>query len=341
MRYKSEISIGLGKLIVLVLVLSSISGCTETSTCRKAPEVASKAAIKIVRWEQSLFAAKDTASMKKAVDAYPVFSEMFLMRSRFPHDSIMIGQLLKLSTSKFMDTLNQDVQKEFGNLEGISKNLNTAYDYLLHYYPETKVPDLYTLVSGFGTDLVVTDSMIVLGLDAFLGGKGHYQMSAAQTPMYIQSRMKPQNIVPSIILAQSKNYVDIDDDDNTLLASMIQWGKTYYFMENILPCTPDSLIIGYSPTEMKEVEDHLDIIWGYFVKRKLFFETNNMEVTRFIGERPKVNEIGQKCPGRIGRYLGWRIVQAYAKEHPELSMKEILENTNANQIFTESKYRPE
>jgi len=329
------------KPLLLVGLLVIATACSETSNCRKAPEVPQKAAIKIIRWEQTLFASKDTASLKKAVDAFPVFSEMFLMRSRFPHDSIMIGQLLKLSTSKFMDTLNQDVQKEFGNLETVSKDLNKAYDHLLYYYPQTKVPELYTLVSGFGTDLVVTDSMIVLGLDAFLGGKGHYQMNTSQTPMYIQTRMKPQNIVPSIILAQSKNHVEIDDDDNTLLASMIQWGKTYYFMENIMPCTPDSLIIGYSPTEMKEVEDHLDIIWGFFVKRKLFFETNNMEVTRFIGERPKVNEIGQKCPGRIGRYLGWKIVRAYAQQHPELSMKEILANTDANQIFTESKYRPE
>ena len=133
MRYKSEISTAFGRVFLLVVAFAFVTGCTETSTCRKAPEVANKAAIKIVRWEQSLFAAKDTASMKKAVDAYPAFSEMFLMRSRFPHDSIMIGQLLKLSTSKFMDTLNSDVQKEFGNLDGLSKELNTAYNHLLHY----------------------------------------------------------------------------------------------------------------------------------------------------------------------------------------------------------------
>jgi len=323
------------------LALVFLAGCNKQETCKEAPELKVLPKIKIIRWEKDLFAAKTMEQMKVAMDKHPVFSEAFLMRSRFPHDSVIQKQLLSLSTSLFMDTLNKDVQKEFGDMSNLSNDLDKAFGYLKYYYPNIPEPVLYTLVSGFGTDLVVTDSMVILGLDSFLGGKGHYQMNPAQTPLYIQARMKQQNIVPSIVMAISKNYVEIDDDDNTLLASMIQWGKTYYFMEKMLPCTPDSLIIGYTPTDMKEVEDHLDLIWGFFVKRKLFFETNNMEITRFVGERPKVTEIGQKCPGRIARYLGWKIVRAYAESHPELTLQQLLQKTDANEIFTQSKYRPQ
>ena len=33
-----------------------------------------------------------------------------------------------------------------------------------------------------------------------------------------------------------------------------------------------------------------------------------------MDERPKTLEIGDKCPGRIGEWLGWEIVNRYVDE---------------------------
>ncbi|MDP5120498.1 MAG: gliding motility protein, partial [Spirosomaceae bacterium] len=60
---------------------------------------------------------------------------------------------------------------------------------------------------------------------------------------------------------------------------------------------------------------------------------------RYIGERPGVPEIGPACPGRIGQWLGWRIVQAYREENPNSSLADLMKITNAQEILKGSKYR--
>lgn len=111
-------------------------------------------------------------------------------------------------------------------------------------------------------------------------------------------------------------------------------------MERVMPCVPDSIIIGYTSPQIQEVENNMDIIWSYFIENKLFYETNSLEIHRFTGEAPKVAVIGEKCPGRIGRYIGWQIVKTYMDKNPEVTLKELMKETDAAKIFKLSKYKP-
>ena len=66
----------------------------------------------------------------------------------------------------------------------------------------------------------------------------------------------------------------------------------------------------------------------YFVKRK------------FIGERPNVHEISRDCPGRIGVWIGWQIVESYM-ENNNVSIQELLKSTDNDTLFRLSKYKPQ
>ena len=57
-------------------------------------------------------------------------------------------------------------------------------------------------------------------------------------------------------------------------------------------------------------------------------------------ERPKTLEIGDKCPGRIGEWLGWEIVKKYA-EGQNVPLHTLMENPDAQRIFMQSKYKPQ
>ena len=57
-------------------------------------------------------------------------------------------------------------------------------------------------------------------------------------------------------------------------------------------------------------------------------------------ERPNVFEIGNKCPGRIGAWLGWEIVNEYSKNNNALSLQEIMANPDAQDILNKAKYNP-
>ena len=61
---------------------------------------------------------------------------------------------------------------------------------------------------------------------------------------------------------------------------------------------------------------------------------------KFIAERPKTFEIGQNCPGRIGRWIGWEIVKSYMSNNPETSLNGLMENNNSRKIFERSGFKP-
>ncbi|WP_091509206.1 gliding motility lipoprotein GldB [Flexibacter flexilis] len=292
----------------------------------------------IVRLDNEMFEyKKDAASFTKFMDKYPLFSEVFLQRKHTSEDEILCQHMVKLLNSPYLDTLHTETENYFGNLADVQSDLNKAFAHIKYYYPNFQEPKVYSMVSGFSTDVFVSDSMVVIGLDHFL--REHTRYKPQMLPDYIQRRMVRSSIVPMIAMTTSNKYSAQSPDPADMLANMISWGQTYYFMKKVMPCTPDSVIIGYTGQEMKEVEENKAVIWKHFVNQKLFFTNDHFVTTKYIGERPHTFEIGEKCPGRIGRWLGWQIVKKYAEDR-KLSLPEVMKLNNAKQVFEEAKYKP-
>ncbi|MBA4057291.1 MAG: gliding motility lipoprotein GldB, partial [Marivirga sp.] len=51
-------------------------------------------------------------------------------------------------------------------------------------------------------------------------------------------------------------------------------------------------------------------------------------------------QVGEKCPGRIGQWIGWQIVNTYAETQPEMSLPQLMAAGNAQKLFKESAYKP-
>jgi hypothetical protein len=62
---------------------------------------------------------------------------------------------------------------------------------------------------------------------------------------------------------------------------------------------------------------------------------------KYLAERPKTIEVGEKCPGRIAQWVGWQIVNRYIETNPETSLPELMQISDANKLFKESRYKPE
>ena len=125
-----------------------------------------------------------------------------------------------------------------------------------------------------------------------------------------------------------------------MLADMVYYGKKYYFAKEMMPCTADSLLIWYSGQELQDVEDNQHIIWAKFVQNQLLYETNHLTKKKYLDERPNVYEIGDKCPGRIGTWLGWEIVNKYMKVN-QVNLQSLMIEKDVQKIFTLSNYKPE
>lgn len=326
---------------VIGLCLTSVyalQSCKKKSTCREHPDVSTlNSTVTIERLDQRLFQCKDKKSIRLFLQEQPAFARDIIEMDRYPSHEEAIDQLYKLTHDSYLDTLYQDTQHAFGDLAELQKELQQACRFMRYYYPSFKQPTFKSIMTGFAIDLYNQDSIVYIGLDYFVGPKAHYRPQGK--PQYILRRYQREYIVPTYVISLASSVNAYDPLDHTLLASMIYWGKTYYFAEHLLPCTPDSLIIGYTEDELQRAQASELAIWQHFLEKKLLFQSNPMVVSKYSDERPYTNEIGTKCPGRIAQWMGWQIVRQYAKKK-KCTLSDLMHTSNAQQIFEESGYRP-
>lgn len=239
----------------------------------------------------------------------------------------------------------QSQEPEFYGGDQLEKDLYAAFQEIHNQFPQTKVPKIRTVFSGFGglgsefsvQHLYVTDTLIVVGLDFFMGKKGKY--SPPNVYEYQMRRLEPKALVGQIILQYSAFFNQQDSEDHTLLSDMIWYGKGYVFTKKILPSLPDSLLFGYTAKELEETQAFQSEVWEHFIDNSLLFKKEEYIKAKYIGERPKTPEIGPACPGSIGRWLGWRMVDLYSDQNSKLTLPKLMANKEANKIFLASGYR--
>jgi len=322
-------------LLGLIFISSLLSACSTHS--ERTPDVSGIGVeVQIRRLERELFRLKTKEEVHAFLKNNPDFAEGFLEASSLPHDSILVNRIYRMVTDRNLDTLYQQTQTVFSDLSGLEKEFVDAFRHIKYYYPTFKEPRIYTLVSGYGTDLFVSDSIIVIGLDYYLGERGKYRPNV---PVYIQKRYRPEYLVPSAVTLLSKTYNATDFLDHTLLAEMVFFGKSYAFAKAMMPATPDSLIIGYSGKQLADTEANQSVVWAHFVDKKLLYETNSAIKIKYTGERPYTAEISHESPGGIGRWLGWKLVRAYQEQNPKVTLPELMRTRDAQQILTQSKYK--
>lgn len=265
--------------------------------------------------------------------------DYFFNRQAYPSDSVFINELYNRFSNPHLDTLLMETKTVFGDGSELKEELTVAFTNLKSYYPDFQVPHIQTVITGLESDLYLSDSLIIIGLDYYLGKKARFRPNMYD---YMLRRYEKDFIVPSIMLLYGidGHFNETDLSDRTVLADMITYGKAYYFAKRMIPCVPDSIFIGYTAEEMKGARANQDLIWKKLVEDEAFYSTSQQMKQRYITERPKTYEIGDQAPGRIGTWVGWQIVNKYAEKNADLTLPQIMMVKDAKAIFTESKYRP-
>jgi gliding motility-associated lipoprotein GldB len=321
-----------------ILLLGLVVCCSTGGS--EAPNVDHiEVSLDIKRWDQEVFELASKSQIADFLKANPLYSNQFLHIDQYPHDSVAVNYLNAFINNPASQVLKQEINTVFGPLDQLKDNLAHAFKYLKYYYPQWEIPNVYTAVTGFaGNDLYVSDSAIVIGLDYYLGEGATYR--PLEFPQYILKKYRQEYIVPSIVLLLSSGLNNTEVEDKSMLAEMIYYGKAYYFTSQIIPNIEDSLLIGYSGEEIRDVNQNQDVIWAHFVDKQLLYETSHFTKKKYMDERPKTLEIGNKCPGRIGEWLGWEIVKKYMEEQ-SLDLPELMEVSDARQVFMQSNYKPQ
>jgi gliding motility-associated lipoprotein GldB len=326
-------------ILFLIVLFASCDSETEEA-CVFQPDIEENVQVDFVMLQDSLMNISSKKDLVNLLTRYPLIRDYVFRRTEYPDDSVFVNELYSRLTNPHLDTLHLEVNRVFGDMSSVKKQFEEAFSNLNYYYPNFTPPKIQTVISGLDTDLFVSDSLIIVSLDFFLGKDAKYRPKMYN---YLLRKYDPNDIVPSCMLIYgiSNRYNKIRQSDQTVLADMITYGKAFYFAKHMLPCEADSVFIWYTPEEIQGSRKNEDLIWARFIESQVLFSTSKKVKQDYLGERPATIQVGEKCPGRIGQWIGWRIINKYAESHPDITLPQLMALDDAQKIFKESKYKPQ
>lgn len=329
-------------LIILLAIGIIVSSCNvgESEKCAYIPDVSSiQLDLSIEQFEDSVTQISSKNELVAFFSRHPEMRDQFFNRTAYPDDSVFINELYNRFTNPYFDSLLIDTKEVFGDLSELKDEFKKAFANIKYYYPNFVPPRIQTVITGLESDIYVTDSLVLIGLDYYLGPGARYKPNMYD---YMARRYQKNFIVPSVLLLYGidSKFNKTNLEDRTVLAEMITYGKTYYFAKQMLPCVPDSVFIGYTQEEINGARSNSDLIWKRLVEDEVIYATSHLVKQKYVAERPKTLEVGEKCPGRIATWVGWEVVKKYMDSHDNVSLPQLMENPDAGTVFRESKYRP-
>lgn len=316
-------------------------GKNDEDQCAFRPDVGDiEVDFSIEQFEDSIVTISSKEQLVALLTRQPMMRDYILRRTAYPNDSVFINEIYKRVVNPHFDTLYFETKRVFPDVSELRSEFEEAFKHLKYYYPDFIPPRIQTMISGLDTDLFVSDSLIIVSLDFYLGKGARFRPDMYE---YLLRQYEKENIVPSCMLIYgiSERYNATNLQDRTVLADMIAYGKSYYFAKHMLPCVPDSVFTWYTEKEIIGARRNQDLIWARLIQDKVLFETSHMVKQRYLGERPKTLEVGEECPGRIGQWVGWQIINSYMNSHPEVTLPELMRNGDAQEIFKDSHYKPQ
>lgn len=322
------------KVIVCVLLLTA---CKDK--CSDAPDTSAfRSEVKVDRIDLKLRNAASFEGVKSLLAEDTVF-RAFVQPREMPSHEIAF-KLHALGKDTVFNDLYLEIDKQYTKIDALESDLSDLFANVQYYFNDWKKPVVKSFVSGFGGyDLIQTENMILIGLDYFLGPTPKY--SDQSFPAYILKYYSKDQLPKKISISISNQFNMVDHGDQTVLAHMMYYGKAFYFAKQMMPCVHDSVICEYSTEELNLLEEDPKYVWDHFIDKKLFYNTDREAIQKYIDDRPKVFEIGEKCPGRVGRWLGYKIVESYMEENPEITLPMLMTQTDNKMIFNSSHYHPE
>ena len=297
--------------------------------------------INLLRYEQDLFAI-DQNNMAAAFAAlYGKYPENLIAKNAWKNDE-MLQSIKGFINDPVIKEIYQDTQTQFADLSNFKKEITPALTLYLTHFPNERIPDFCTLVSGIDFQMPQVfgyENTIFICLDMYMG-KDYKQYGQAGMPKYIAARCDKKYMATDCF-SKALVYRHLPDKTLvTLLDNMVDAGKKMLFTQTMFPTTPEQDILGYSKEQYKWATSHESAVWHYLVEKNMVYDNTDNVIRRMMDETPFTRDFGNDSPGRLGVFIGFQIVQSYMKTHPGTTLKDLMAMTDSQKILKESGYKP-
>lgn len=331
------------KIIWLVLISAILLSCSRNPL--KIDISGIQEEVRIIRFEQELIKWGTHPGWEELTalrDEHPDFTDLFtdlIIRIGMLDNEEAVNGIHAFLTDTMIQSVYRLTEEQFEDFRKIEDDLVKAFKHYRYYYPERPLPDIYTCISGFNESAFVAEGFIGISLDKYLGSQTAYYTMLG-IPRYKQRKMVPEMIPADVVYVWAMGEFNPGNKTVTVLDHIIHEGKLLYFMEAMMPEAPDSIITGFTAAQVEWCRNNEPQMWTFLIEKELLYSTKQMDIVRYINDGPQTSGFPQESPGRTGAWIGWQIIRKYMKRNPEVTLNQLMENTNYQEILNSSAYLP-
>ncbi len=239
--------------------------------------------------------------------------------------------------------VKDSITMKFSNMQGLESGLKKGFQYIKYYFPGYQLPPkVVAFIGPFDAPgVALTRYTLAIGLQLYAGRDFNFYHSAQGQdlfPLYISRRFEPEYVVPNCMKALAEDIFPDKSQGKPLVYQMIEKGKYWWLLDQLLPETADSLKTGFTVKQLDWCKQNEGQIWNFFLQNDLYTLDPEM-IKNYVGDAPYTQGMPEASPGNIGQWVGWQIVQKYAALHPDLGPDAIMK-IEPRVIFEEVKYKP-
>ena len=298
-----------------------------------------------IRYEQSFFGI-DTlrldASLQKLAGQEPLFTQDYLYNilGTTPQTAAKdVPQFINAYQSLFKQT-----GTKFASIKSEEAAIKEGLKFVKYYFPDSKLPTkLITFIgpiNSFGN--IITIDALAIGLQMYLGKNDPIYVSEegqSLYPTYVSRRFEPSYMATNCMKNILDDMFPLQDAGAPLCEQMVEAGKRLYFLKQVQPNVPDSIVTGYTAAQLEGCYKSEKDIWSFFVQNNVLYQKDPSYLGDYMMDGPNTAVFGDASPGFIGQFVGYRIVEAWLQKNKALTLDKVM-RTPAKIIFEQAKYKP-
>lgn len=331
--------------ILLIITALFFCSCNFKKEKRKADLSGINFEMKIERFDKDFWALKESKNQKADLQAifekYPDFAPLY-----FAH-IVTFGENFEEISEElpafFADTavieLYTDALKTYENVNDLEKQLTDAFRRGNYFFPKLPIPKILMHVSGLNQSVVVSENLISISIDNYLGEK--YSLYEQQHVYnYLAQNMRREKVASDYIIVWLSNEFPYFSEQDRLLDEMIYKGKILYITTLLMENEKIENLIGYTSEQWKWCKTYEKDMWQTLIQEKYLFSNDFNLRKKLLEDAPFTQPFTQESPGRAGIFIGYQIVESYMSKNTDISPLELMQNPDAQGILERSAYQP-
>lgn len=295
----------------------------------------------IIRFDQDLYAYLTGEDGTEFLRKHSLFLQEYGEKVIHIGNSDSLGfanRLKQFFSEPTLMGIYRDEQAKYSTIESIKEELTQGFHGFFENFPEVKKPKIYMHVSGLNQNVIVSDDILSLSADKYLGAD--YPPYQHFFYDYQRQLMSPDRIVPDFLLGFMLANFPFEGKDDVLLDRILYEGKLRYILSVLLPGRKDWEYVGYNREQYEWCVQNEFNIWKFILENKHLYHPDYKTTQQYIREAPYTALLPSDSPARVGIWLGYRIIVSYMDQNPSVTLPQLQKQVDYQELLKQSRYRP-